>query len=107
MFGFVLATTAITGWQKGATALAAGVPLMLFALPIADAMSTLARRVFRRDGPGPISIASAVRQIVKPDRQHIHHRLLALGLSTRRTVALLYLVTLLLSALALATARAN
>ena len=32
-FGFVLATTAITGWQKGATALAAGVPLLIFALP--------------------------------------------------------------------------
>ena len=27
VFGFVLATTAITGWQKGATALAAGVPI--------------------------------------------------------------------------------
>ena len=49
LFGFVLATTAITGWQKGATALAAGVPLMIFALPIADAMTTLARRLLRRD----------------------------------------------------------
>ena len=38
-FGFVLSTTAITGWQKGATALAAGVPLLIFALPIADAAS--------------------------------------------------------------------
>jgi UDP-GlcNAc:undecaprenyl-phosphate/decaprenyl-phosphate GlcNAc-1-phosphate transferase len=107
LFGFVLATTAITGWQKGATALAAGVPLLLFALPIADVMSTLARRLFRRDAGGRVSIGSVVRQIVTPDRQHIHHRLLTLGLSTRKTVALLYLVTLLLSALALATARAN
>ena len=39
--GFVLAATAITGWQKGATALAAGVPLMIFALPIADSALAL------------------------------------------------------------------
>ena len=37
LFGFLLATTAIAGWQKGATALATGVPLLIFALPIADA----------------------------------------------------------------------
>ena len=48
LFGFMLATTAITGWQKGATALAAGVPLLIFALPIADAASTLIRRGFAR-----------------------------------------------------------
>jgi UDP-GlcNAc:undecaprenyl-phosphate GlcNAc-1-phosphate transferase len=107
LFGFLLATTAITGWQKGATALAAGVPLMIFALPIADAISTLTRRLFRRDRSARVSIASVVRRIVEPDRHHIHHRLLALGLSTRRTVALLYVITLLLSALALATARSS
>ena len=53
VFGFVLATTAITGWQKGATALAAGVPLLIFALPIADAASALLRRVFRRPDARP------------------------------------------------------
>jgi UDP-GlcNAc:undecaprenyl-phosphate GlcNAc-1-phosphate transferase len=47
--GFVLATTAITGWQKGATALAAGVPLLMFALPIADAAAALARRLLAVD----------------------------------------------------------
>jgi UDP-GlcNAc:undecaprenyl-phosphate GlcNAc-1-phosphate transferase len=107
LFGFVLATTAITGWQKGATVLAAGVPLMIFALPIADAISTLIRRLFRRDRQEPVSMTSLVRRIVEPDRRHIHHRLLALGLSTRGTVALLYVITLLLSALALATAASS
>jgi UDP-GlcNAc:undecaprenyl-phosphate GlcNAc-1-phosphate transferase len=104
-FGFVLATTAITGWQKGATALAAGVPLLIFALPLADLSSALVRRVFRRHGSGRVTITSILRQIVEPDREHIHHRLAALGWSTRRTVLLLYAVTLLFSALALATAR--
>jgi UDP-GlcNAc:undecaprenyl-phosphate GlcNAc-1-phosphate transferase len=103
--GFVLATTAITGWQKGATALAAGVPLLIFALPIADAAAALARRMFRVREDAHPSIASALRHIVEPDRDHIHHRLMRLGLSPRGTVIVLYTFTLLFSALALATAR--
>lgn len=102
LFGFVLAATAITGWQKGATALAAGVPLLIFALPIADTASALGRRL---RGAGDLSVGAALRQVVQPDRGHIHHRLLALGWSTRGTVVFLYAVTLGLSLLALVTAR--
>jgi UDP-GlcNAc:undecaprenyl-phosphate GlcNAc-1-phosphate transferase len=103
-FGFVLATTAITGWQKGATALAAGVPLLIFALPLADAASALIRRARPMSAAGRTPFA-VLRQIVQPDREHIHHRLTALGWSPRRTVLVLYAVTVALSALALATAR--
>ena len=106
VFGFVLATTAITGWHKGATALDAGVPLLIFALPIADAVSALMRRAFRDSGRPP-AVTQLLRQIAEPDREHIHHRLMALGWSPRRTVLLLYALTLLLSAVALATARLN
>lgn len=105
LFGFVLATTGLTGWQKGATALAAGVPLLIFALPIADAASALSRRLFRRGPSDGVSLSALLARLVEPDRSHIHHRLLALGFSTRGTVVLLYFVTLLLSALALATAQ--
>ena len=105
MFGFVLATTAITGWQKGATALAAGVPLLIFALPLADAASALARRGLRRPAVGRLTLAGLLRQIAEPDREHIHHRLQALGWPTRRIVLVLYAITLLLSSIALATAR--
>jgi UDP-GlcNAc:undecaprenyl-phosphate/decaprenyl-phosphate GlcNAc-1-phosphate transferase len=103
-FGFVLATTAITGWQKGATALAAGVPLLIFALPIADAAAALVRRA-RRPIDGTRTPTAILRLLVQPDREHIHHRLTALGWSTRRTVLVLYGVTCLLSMIALATAR--
>jgi UDP-GlcNAc:undecaprenyl-phosphate GlcNAc-1-phosphate transferase len=105
VFGFVLATTAITGWQKGATALAAGVPLLIFALPIADALTTLLRRAFRHGVAGRLTVGRVLRQIAEPDREHIHHRLMALGWSTPRIVLLLYGVTLVLSLIALATAR--
>lgn len=101
--GFLLAATAITGWQKGATALATGVPLMIFALPIADSALALARRSTARPANGR-SIAAMLRRIAEPDRQHIHHRLLALGWSVRRTVFILYGITAILSLLALATA---
>jgi UDP-GlcNAc:undecaprenyl-phosphate GlcNAc-1-phosphate transferase len=104
VFGFVLAATAITGWQKGATALAAGVPLLIFALPIADAASALLRRAIRRADARSGIRPSLLRRIAEPDREHIHHRLMALGWSPRRTVLMLYLLTLVLSAAALLTA---
>jgi UDP-GlcNAc:undecaprenyl-phosphate/decaprenyl-phosphate GlcNAc-1-phosphate transferase len=102
--GFLLATTAIAGWQKGATALASAVPLLIFALPIADAGLTLLRRTLARPVAGG-SLRTLPLRIVEPDREHIHHRLLAMGWSVRYTVIVLYGVTALLSILALATAQ--
>ena len=103
VIGFLLAATAITGWQKGATALATAVPLLIFALPIADSALALARRSVTRPADGR-SLRSTLRQIAQPDREHIHHRMLALGWSARRTVLVLYAITVVLSVLALATA---
>ncbi|HEU4371455.1 MAG TPA: MraY family glycosyltransferase [Methylomirabilota bacterium] len=91
--GYVLAVTAITGWQKGATALAVAVPLLIFALPIADTVLSVVRRT-RGLGVGHVFSA---------DREHLHHRLLGLGLSHRGAVLVLYVVSLSLSLLALAT----
>ena len=104
--GFLLAATAIAGWQKGATALASAVPLLIFALPIADAASTLVRRTVRPAADGQ-SFGVILRRIIEPDREHIHHRLLGLGWSARRTVIILYGVTALLSILALASAQVD
>jgi UDP-GlcNAc:undecaprenyl-phosphate GlcNAc-1-phosphate transferase len=101
-FGFVLATTAITGWQKGATALAAGVPILIFALPLADAVSAFFRRARGRRRPAG---ASLFRRLVEPDRDHIHHRLRRRGWSDRKTLFVLYAITLVLSGFALASAR--
>ena len=104
--GFLLATTAIAGWQKGATALASAVPLLIFALPIADAGSTLLRRLLARPTEGR-SVRAVLKRIVEPDREHLHHRVLALGWSVPRTVFVFYGITALLSLLALATAQVN
>jgi UDP-GlcNAc:undecaprenyl-phosphate GlcNAc-1-phosphate transferase len=104
--GFLLAATAITGWQKGATALATGVPLMLFALPIADSALALTRRSVARPANGR-TLGAILRQIAEPDREHIHHRMLAMGWSVQRTVLVLYAITAILSLFALATADVN
>jgi UDP-GlcNAc:undecaprenyl-phosphate/decaprenyl-phosphate GlcNAc-1-phosphate transferase len=91
--GYVLAVTAITGLQKGATALAVAVPLLIFALPLSETVLSVIRRT---RGLG-------LRHVFAPDRGHMHHRLLGLGLSQRNAVLLLYVVSLSLSLLALAT----
>jgi len=45
--GFLLAVTAILGRQKGATTLATAVPLLIFALPLADTILSVLRRLVR------------------------------------------------------------
>jgi UDP-GlcNAc:undecaprenyl-phosphate/decaprenyl-phosphate GlcNAc-1-phosphate transferase len=89
--GYVLAVTAITSFQKGATALVVLGPLLLFALPISETLHSVVRRV---RGQG-------LRHVFLADQQHVHYRLLGLGLSHRKVVLLLYGVSLSLSLLAL------
>ena len=91
--GHVLAVTAIHGWQKGATALAVAVPLLIFALPISETVISVVRRT--RGG--------GLRQVFAADQHHMHYRLIGLGLSYRSAVLLLYVVSLALALLALAT----
>ena len=95
--GYVLAVTAITSFQKGATALVVIGPLLLFALPISETLHSVVRRV---RGQG-------LRHVFLADQQHVHHRLLGRGLSHRQAVLLLYGVSLSFSLLALTTLRAR
>ena len=72
--GYVLAVLAILGSAKIVVA------LLVLAVPIIDTFWVIVRRL--SSGRSPFS----------PDRGHIHHRLLDLGLSHRSTVLLIYLV---------------
>jgi UDP-GlcNAc:undecaprenyl-phosphate GlcNAc-1-phosphate transferase len=105
--GFLLAVTAIAGRQKGATALAVGVPLIIFALPIADTFFSVVRRMGGTVGAGgglrPWQRVRLLSNILVADQGHIHHRLIATGLSHRRTVLMLYAFAILCSVLALVT----
>ena len=88
--GFVLATTAIQTGQKSSTAVAIVVPIIALGVPIADTLLAMARRAARG-----VPMFSA-------DRGHIHHRILAAGLSHRQTVLVLYGASILLGGVALA-----
>jgi UDP-GlcNAc:undecaprenyl-phosphate/decaprenyl-phosphate GlcNAc-1-phosphate transferase len=103
VIGFVLATTAITGLQKGATALAAGVPLLIFALPIYDMATTVLRRLVRGGPRLGRNVSGAIAHVLSPDREHVHHRLMSGGLSHRSAVLVLYAIAIGLAGVAMVT----
>ena len=80
-FGFTLALLSILGTAKVAVA------LLVLGVPIIDTFWIIVRRLV--SGRSPFS----------PDRGHIHHRLLDLGLSHRQTVLLIYGICILLAVL--------
>ena len=102
--GFLLAATAITGWQKGATALAAGVPLLIFALPIADSALALIRRIAGAAGGRPIDARDAAADRAARSRAHPSSHAGAWAGRCGARCSILYGVTAILSLLALATA---
>jgi UDP-GlcNAc:undecaprenyl-phosphate/decaprenyl-phosphate GlcNAc-1-phosphate transferase len=105
--GFLLATTAITGWQKGTTVLAVAVPVLMFALPLLDMVAAIGRRARASQRSGARAAADRIRAlggILRGDRSHIHHRLLDLGLSPRTVLLLLWALSVACSLLALASA---
>jgi UDP-GlcNAc:undecaprenyl-phosphate GlcNAc-1-phosphate transferase len=76
--GFILACISIWTQRKGATAVALLIPVIALGVPILDTTLSFLRRVLRGKNP------------FKADREHVHHRLLALGLSHRSAVMTLY-----------------
>lgn len=94
--GFVLAVTSVRGSQKGPTAVAIVVPLLVLGLPLLDTGLTVLRRLYRLGARG-VRSDNTLRYMIRnfdhiflPDRKHIHHRLLELGLSHRWSVIALY-----------------
>jgi UDP-GlcNAc:undecaprenyl-phosphate GlcNAc-1-phosphate transferase len=93
--GFVLSTTAIQTNQKASTAVAVLIPGVALGLPLLDTLLALTRRAVRG------------RPLFQADREHIHHRLIAQGLSHRQAVLVLYALCVLLGAAALTLTYTN
>ena len=88
--GFTLATTSILGSSvKSSTTVAILVPFVALGLPIIDTLLAMLRRFLER------------RSIFAADRRHIHHQLLAMGLTHRRAVLTLYAFSILFTAAAI------
>jgi UDP-GlcNAc:undecaprenyl-phosphate GlcNAc-1-phosphate transferase len=77
--GYALAVLSILGTAKIAVA------LLVLGVPIIDTFWIITRRLLNRSSP------------FTPDRGHIHHRLLDLGLSHRNTVLLIYAICIALA----------
>jgi UDP-GlcNAc:undecaprenyl-phosphate GlcNAc-1-phosphate transferase len=93
--GFVLATSAIQTNQKSSTAVAVLIPGIALGLPIMDTLLAMGRRALRG------------RPIFQADKEHIHHRLLARGLTHRQAVLVLYGFCMLLGVVALVLTYTN
>jgi UDP-GlcNAc:undecaprenyl-phosphate GlcNAc-1-phosphate transferase len=79
--GFLLGSCAVIWSAKSATFLGMAAPLMILMIPFVDTSLTILRRFIRQQ---PIFVG---------DRSHIHHRLLARGLTQRHVVLILYAVS--------------
>lgn len=82
MIGFVIAAVSLLNSEKGAILAALVAPILALALPIIDVGYAILRRGIQG------------LPLFRPDREHIHHRLIRSGLSHRNTVLILYSVSL-------------
>ena len=82
--GYVLAVVSINGLFKSAAIISFAVPFLLLGLPIFDTCFAILRRVSHGQSP------------MAPDRGHIHHRLIDMGLSQKQAVAVLYVISAIL-----------
>jgi UDP-GlcNAc:undecaprenyl-phosphate GlcNAc-1-phosphate transferase len=87
--GFLLSALALAGAQKAPTFIAVAIPVVSFGLPILETALSILRRLI------------SGRPIFTADREHIHHKLLQLGMSHRQVVIVLYAVSALFAMLSL------
>lgn len=82
MIGYAIAALSLMNSEKGAVLAALIAPALALALPIVDVAFALLRRGIKG------------LPLFRPDRGHIHHRLMGSGLSRRNTVLVLYAISL-------------
>jgi UDP-GlcNAc:undecaprenyl-phosphate GlcNAc-1-phosphate transferase len=90
--GLVLAATSLLENRKGTAAVTLLFPLVAMGLPIADSVIAFARRALRGT------------PVWRADSEHIHHRLLRLGLSPRSALFVLWYLCLYLGVMAVVLA---
>lgn len=109
--GFILAVLSLQGSLKGTTTIAILIPIIALGLPIMDTALSMFRRLLKSLH---IMEIDQKRNVVKffyldgwsifqADRDHIHHRLLQIGLTQKKAVMILYGVSLILGGLALSS----
>lgn len=80
LVGLMLAVLSVHGSSKSATVVLTVIPLLVLGLPLLDTAFSILRRWLRG------------KPVWGADERHVHHRLLAIGLTHTRAVVLLYLL---------------
>ena len=93
--GYVLATTSIVGLFKLHTVITFLVPVLAMAIPLADTVFAFFRRILHGQRP------------FQADKKHFHHRLMAMGLSQKQAVAVLYGVSAIMGLIDVLLAQEN
>ena len=91
--GLVLGVVALQSFTKNTFILSITIPMLVLGVPIYDALLAIWRRSVRLwlGGSQPGATAK-LGGIMQPDMEHLHHRLLKSGLSTRRVTTVLYVL---------------
>ena len=88
--GFQIAVMSLVNSHKGEIFGALSAPMLVLGLPIADMVLAICRRGLRG------------LPVFRPDRKHLHHRMLGIGFSKNKVVLSFYGVTLLFFVFAIA-----
>jgi UDP-GlcNAc:undecaprenyl-phosphate GlcNAc-1-phosphate transferase len=87
--GFTIAGLSITGAVKSQLGAALLIPLVALGVPIFDTLISPLRRFMLG------------KSLFKPDKGHVHHRLIEKGLSAKRSVLIIYGITIFLCLLSI------
>lgn len=79
--GYSLAVISILGVAKTYTAIVIVAPLIVLALPVFDTVWAIIRRTVK---------GKSIKAVVKADKGHLHHRLMAKGYTQKQAVFILY-----------------
>lgn len=98
VIGFCLSILSIQSATKISTGFSLLFPMLVLILPITDTLISMSRRFIGSYLPGKDadenqSFFHKIYRMFTPDRSHIHHQLISLGLTHRNTVLLLYFVS--------------
>lgn len=85
--GYCLSVISIIGIAKTYTAIVIVAPIIVLALPIFDTIFAIFRRLIK---------GHSLKAILKPDANHLHHKLLKAGFTQKQSVLILYGITAML-----------
>jgi UDP-GlcNAc:undecaprenyl-phosphate GlcNAc-1-phosphate transferase len=80
LLGFAVGVLSVRATQSVATQISAAIPILLLAVPILDTLSVMVQRI--GEGRSPFSA----------DKNHLHHKLLAMGFDHHEAVMVIYSV---------------